>query len=77
MSKQELLDAVLGLPREDRARFVRELIRSLDEPADPDAAAAWVSEIQRRYDEVHAGTAKLVDWSEVRARIQAKLDAQK
>lgn len=70
---KDLLSTVLGLPSSERAHFARELIASLDDGADADAADAWVSEIERRVEGVVSGTAKVAPWTEARARITARL----
>jgi len=44
-------------------------MKSLDAPADADAADAWDKEISLRLDEIDAGTAKLIDRAELRRRI--------
>ncbi len=71
-AKTVLADA-LRLPRQDRADLARELIASLDEPADANAEQLWLEEIQRRLREIEAGTAELIPWETVRARIEARL----
>ncbi len=68
-----VLEAALNLPLQDRAELVSILIESLDGPADPDAAADWDKEIERRVRQVEAGTVALVDWPDARARIVASL----
>ena len=69
-SKQLLLEA-LRLPQEERAALAGELIESLDTEIDSDAEAAWSAEIRARLDEVSAGRARTVSWSEARRRIHA------
>jgi putative addiction module component (TIGR02574 family) len=69
----ELLQKAMALPPEARAALASSLIESLDENVDEDAEAAWQQEIARRMDEVQAGTAKTVPWSEVRRKGQALL----
>jgi putative addiction module component (TIGR02574 family) len=72
--KDKLLEAVLGLPVEDRAEMASRLIESLgDGPEDADAAAAWADEIERRVREVDEGRVQLIPWEEVRARLRARL----
>jgi putative addiction module component (TIGR02574 family) len=65
----------LELSREDRAKLARDLLASLDEPLDdpPEAAAAWLAEIERRIAELDAGKASSVPWPEARERILARL----
>ena len=49
---KSIIDSALKLPREERARVAREIIASLDGPADQDVDAAWLAEVERRLDEV-------------------------
>ena len=42
MSGTEIVEAVLRLPRDERVRVAREILRSLDEGSDEDADAAWL-----------------------------------
>jgi putative addiction module component (TIGR02574 family) len=66
---ESLLADALRLDAKARAELVAELIASLDGPADPDAAAAWDEEIQRRVDALVAGSEKLEAWDDVKRRI--------
>ena len=45
-------DAALALEREQRASLAHQLIASLDDQVDEDAAAAWLKVIERRVREV-------------------------
>ena len=63
----------LSLPDEERAELAHDLIASLDAPAEPDAADAWDAEISRRLAEVDAGTAKLIDRTELRRLMQQRM----
>jgi putative addiction module component (TIGR02574 family) len=72
-SIKDLLGTALGFPPAERAHLAHELIASLEEVQEPDAEAAWLAEIERRLQEVDAGTAKLEDWDVVRSRIAARL----
>lgn len=77
MTSTELRTILLALPREERAALARELIASLDGPADADADESWARDIERRAAEVHDGTARLVDWETAKARISARLEARR
>jgi putative addiction module component (TIGR02574 family) len=70
------LTEILRLPAEERARLAVELIRSLDGEADPDAAEAWDSEIERRGAELEAGNAQTMTLDEYRAHIRARRAAR-
>ena len=72
-SSKPVLDEALRLPPGERAAIARELIASLDAPADSDVEEAWLVEVERREEEISAGTAKLEDWSVVRERIALRL----
>jgi putative addiction module component (TIGR02574 family) len=64
-----LADA-LRLDDDSRAELAAELLASLDGPADPDAAAAWDTEIDRRIEAIEAGRVALEPWDDVRRRIE-------
>jgi putative addiction module component (TIGR02574 family) len=57
-----------------RAELARELIASLDGPADADADQAWGEEIERRIANWRADRTKGVPWPEAEARILARLE---
>lgn len=71
MDSRQLLAEALRLPDEERAALAGELIDSLDSDVDPDAEAAWASEIRARVNDLEAGRAKTIPWSEARRRIHA------
>jgi putative addiction module component (TIGR02574 family) len=64
-----LADA-LRLDDDSRAELAAELLASLDGPTDPDAAAAWDAEIERRIEAIEAGQIALEPWDEVKRRIE-------
>jgi putative addiction module component (TIGR02574 family) len=65
----DLLSDALALPARERAKIAHELLLSLDEGADPDAAEAWVAELEQRAAEVRSGSATPKDWASVKARL--------
>ena len=71
MDPKQLLAEMLRLPSEQRAALAGELIQSLDQEVDEDAAAAWSVEISRRLERLDSGRATTVPWSEARRRILA------
>ena len=73
MSSDDLRIAALALPPEDRAKLAQDLLRSLDEPAEADIEAAWLSEITRRASEIADGSVQAVDWEIARERIANRL----
>lgn len=70
---QRVRSQALSLPDEERAELARDLIESLDAPADSDAAEDWDKEISRRLAEIDSGTAKLVDRAELRRRMEERI----
>jgi putative addiction module component (TIGR02574 family) len=77
MSDHDVLATALALSAPERARLAHELIVSLDEPEDPEAAEAWLAEIGRRAREVEEGSASLEEWSVVRDRLAARRRARR
>ena len=71
MDAKQLLVEALRLSDEERAALAGELIQSLDREVDPDAEAVWSAEIRARLEQVDAGAANTVSWSEARRRIHA------
>jgi hypothetical protein len=47
--------------------------QSIFAEADPDAEAAWDSEIDRRIEAIEAGTVQLESWSAVKRRIEQEI----
>ncbi len=76
---QELLREALALPLDERADVAAELLASLDQPPEMDAAAAeaaWAQEIERRARRVMAGKSPGEPWENVRARVARRLADQ-
>ena len=63
----------LALSTDERARLARDLLASLDGSPDPDAAAAWDEEINRRIDQIENGDAVLLDSGETIAAIRRRI----
>jgi putative addiction module component (TIGR02574 family) len=72
-SLDQVLQAALALPEEDRARLIDELSATLG-PGEDDAPLdeAWMAEIQRRSQESDAGQVRAIPWDEVRRQAQEK-----
>ncbi len=71
----QLRSEILSLPETERAELAHALIQSLDSPAESDVDKAWDHEISRRLKEIDEGQAALMDRSEFRRRMHAKLEA--
>lgn len=65
----DLLTNALALPVRERAKIAHELLLSLDDGSDPDAAEAWVAELERRAGEVRAGAVATETWAAVKAEL--------
>lgn len=74
---ETLLNEVLDLPTEERARFVLRLAESLDEQADPGAEEAWAEEIGERVRALRRGEARTISATEALARAQARIDRRR
>jgi len=70
MTVREILEAALKLKATEREILVEELTASLHGGfASDEIEKAWMDEIDRRSQEIDAGTADLVEWSEVREQL--------
>jgi putative addiction module component (TIGR02574 family) len=65
----DLLSNALALPARERAKIAHELLLSLDDGADGDAAEAWVAELEQRAREVRSGSVATEDWATVKAQL--------
>jgi putative addiction module component (TIGR02574 family) len=65
----DLLTNALALPVRERAKIAHELVVSLDDGADSDAAEAWVAELEQRAREARSSSVATEDWAAVRARL--------
>ncbi|HUS64589.1 MAG TPA: addiction module protein [Kofleriaceae bacterium] len=70
MTVREILDAALKLEPDERERLVEELTASLHGGfASDEVERSWLQEIDRRSQDIDAGTAELVDWPEAHERL--------
>jgi putative addiction module component (TIGR02574 family) len=67
---KQILEAALKLSPDDREHLVEQLTASLpNDFVGKDLEKAWLDELGRRSDEIDAGTAELLDLSDVREQI--------
>jgi putative addiction module component (TIGR02574 family) len=71
---RELASVALQIPADERAELVDRLISSLTGGRTHDPA--WEAEMNRRIDEIEAGTAETVDAEEVFAKLKARRHAR-
>ena len=69
MAMQKLKDQVLGLPEQERAELVDDVIASLDGLADTGVEEAWAEEIVRRVSELESGTVQAAEAVSIRSRL--------
>lgn len=55
MTTEDLIVAALSLPEKERAELAGRLLKSLDELPETEWEAKWVTESERRIEEVRAG----------------------
>jgi len=68
----DLLSTALALPAKERAKIAHELLLSLDDGADADAAEAWVAELEQRARDVRSGSVATEDWTSMKARLAGR-----
>ncbi|WP_337177274.1 addiction module protein [Paludisphaera sp.] len=73
---EQLLQAALALPEEERLEFVEALLASQAPSAEPPFHPSWLEEARRRSAEVEAGTVDLDSWSVVRGRVRRRLEGR-
>ena len=65
----ELFKRASDLPDNDRATLAGLLIESLEGEHETDVESAWLSEIERRLQQLDSGIVKTVPWEQVRAKL--------
>ncbi|HVS31698.1 MAG TPA: addiction module protein [Thermoanaerobaculia bacterium] len=62
----------LELERESRAALAKTLLDSLDEPSADEVGKGWVSEAERRYQDLKSGRARTLPSEEVFAKLESR-----
>ena len=70
-TSEEILQQLLSLPVETRARLAQQLLESLELP-DERNRRLWAEEVERRVDAYERGELKAVPGEEVFARLRAR-----
>ena len=70
MNTVSLQQAVLHLPKQERAHLVHLLLDSLDEPSEVQVQSLWLQESQRRATEIDQGKVQLVTAEELEKQVQ-------
>ncbi|MEM6486624.1 MAG: addiction module protein [Pseudomonadota bacterium] len=63
----------LALPELERAALARDLVASLDGPAEPKVSEAWDIELCRRINEIESGEAQFLDLEDVMRKARNRL----
>ena len=71
----QLEQEALALPDAQRAELAKHLWETLEPAVDPEVEAAWMSEAQRRMEELRSGRVQGIPGDKVMARIRQKLPA--
>ncbi len=66
-SVEELAAKAQELTPEDRARLAEDLLASLQDEPQSEVEAAWDREIERRVEQIRAGTVRLIPAEDVHA----------
>jgi hypothetical protein len=69
---RDLFSRALTLPSSERAALASALIDSCEAEVDPDAEAAWLSELAQRAERVRVEGPVGIPWSTVKAELLAK-----
>lgn len=70
---ESITSAAMTLPERERAKLARDLVASLDGPADVGVAEAWDTEICRKINDIESGMTELLDADEATARAGARI----
>jgi putative addiction module component (TIGR02574 family) len=68
---KELIAGAISLPVEERAILVDSILRSLNSP-EADIDRQWITEAERRLNEVRTGRARTIPGDQVFARIRKR-----
>lgn len=70
---EDLTNAAMSLPEEQRAKLAHDLVASLDGATDYSSLEAWDFEICRRIKDLESGRVELIDADEAVAQARARL----
>lgn len=73
MNTRALQQAVLQLPKPERAQLVHLLLDSLDEPSPSSNQQLWLHEAELRASQIDQGQVQLVTAEELQSQVQALL----
>jgi putative addiction module component (TIGR02574 family) len=68
----EIMSGALSLPAGARAMLAEHLLESLDAPHQKEIDALWAEEVQRRVQELEAGTVELIPGEQVLTTLRSR-----
>jgi putative addiction module component (TIGR02574 family) len=71
---ESLYQAAMKLPEDERFLLANRLLETVEDEREPGYEEAWAAEITRRMEEVENGTAEMIPWEEVQAKLYEGLD---
>jgi hypothetical protein len=74
-SIEQLTEEILSLPSELRALLADKLVESLELSADSAIQAVWVSEAQRRREQVRNGSVEPISGEEALAQVRGLIES--
>jgi len=69
-SFEQFRQTAIELPEEERRQLAESLLSTLEPDSELDDL--WKAEVERRIDQVDAGTATTYSWEEVKSRLHAR-----
>ena len=72
-STQELLEAALRLPEDERADLAAHILESFAPVPNDDESVAMAAELERRIAQMESGDVQPIPWEEVRKRLREGL----
>jgi putative addiction module component (TIGR02574 family) len=73
---EELLQAALSLPEDERLELVEALLAAQSAPDELPFDRAWLDEVRRRSAEMDAGEVHSESWSVVRDRVRRRVEGR-
>ena len=71
---QQVFEAAMQLPDAERAKLADKLSSTIDPISNQEWQDEWAAEIDRRVRQADDGTAKLLDWHDVRQKLWEGID---
>ncbi len=69
---EQIYEQAINLPIDDRLILIDKLMRSTNLSFQEDIDQAWVKEVERRYNEIDEGRAKLIPGEEVFKKVKKR-----